>query len=121
MFFIIFVFKIETKDEREKMKFVALVFQLLFLAILVEGDRHLNQNGPFRKRHRVGDEPSPYACDRAPGISLLKMLTMTNINVSSTSYLSNDQIYLTWTPILTSCSDDFIGIYFSEIDPSRGN
>ena len=103
------------------MNFIAFAFQLFFLGILVEGDRHFNQNGPFRKRHRLGDEPSPYACDRGSGISFLKMLSIANIKVSSTSYLSNDQINLTWTPISTPCSDDFIGIYFSEIDPARGN
>ena len=99
---------------------VAVVAHLFFVWSIVQGDRHLNQNGPFRKRHTLGDEPSPYACDRGSGSSLSTNASIANINVSSTNYSSSEQINISWTPIPSPCSDDFVGIYFSDIDPSRG-
>ncbi|CAF1042516.1 unnamed protein product [Rotaria sordida] len=84
----------------------------------VVGDRHLNANGPFGKHHSIGDEPSPYTCNRRTGIhSSSTSLNIMNINVSATVYSSNDQITITWTPTLVPCVDDFVGIYFVDIDP----
>ena len=101
------------------MKYFVVLFPLFI--ILVVGDRHLNANGPFGKRHAVGDEPSPHACDRGSGVSISsKTLTITNINVSSTTYSSNEQIIITWTSLSNPCADDFVGIYFVEIDLSAG-
>jgi hypothetical protein len=98
-----------------------IVFVSLFI-IFVGGDRHLNANGPFGKYHAIGDEPSPHACNRGTGISSSssKMVTVTNINVSTTTYSSNEQIIITWTPISTPCVDDFVGVYFVDIDLSKG-
>ncbi|UJR34922.1 hypothetical protein I4U23_027700 [Adineta vaga] len=98
------------------MKYFIVLFSLVI--ILVVGDRHLNANGPFGKRHAIGDEPSPYACNRGTGISS-KSIAVTNINVSTTSYISNEVINISWTPLTSSCIDDFIGIYFNEIDLSK--
>jgi hypothetical protein len=39
---------------------------------------------------------------------------MTNLNVSTTVYVSLEEIKVTWTPLSNVCQDDFIGIYFSE-------
>ncbi len=36
------------------MKYLVLLLSLVFTS--VEGDRHLNTNGSFRKRHTLGDE-----------------------------------------------------------------
>ncbi|CAF3761640.1 unnamed protein product [Adineta steineri] len=99
------------------MKYFIVFFSLVIL--FVAGDRHLNANGPFGKRHTVGDEPSPYACNRRAGISSSTILTITNINVSATNYSSNDQINITWTSVSNPCVDDFVGIYFVEIDLSN--
>jgi hypothetical protein len=49
------------------MKYLIVLF--LLVIIYVEGDRHLNANGPFGKRHDIGDEPSPHACSRRIDIS----------------------------------------------------
>ncbi|CAF1604347.1 unnamed protein product [Rotaria magnacalcarata] len=78
----------------------------------------LNVSGPFGKLHAIGDEPSPHACNRSTGIrSSSKSLTVMSINVSATVYSSNDEVAITWTPVLASCIDDFVGIYFVNIDP----
>lgn len=103
------------------MKSMVVVLYLFLVWNIVEGDRHFNQNGPFRKRHRLGDEPSPYACNRPSGCSLSTNASVGNINVSSTSYLSSEQIHISWTSISAPCVDDFVGIYFSDVDPSRVN
>jgi hypothetical protein len=44
----------------------------------------------------------------------------THLNVSTTLYVSMEQIEVTWTPILNSCKDDFIGIYFAETPTLTG-
>ncbi|CAF3738515.1 unnamed protein product [Rotaria sordida] len=81
-----------------------------------EADQHLNANGPFGKRHTINSEPSPYACNRSDGIlSSSTIVTISSLNISATTYSSNEQIIVTWTPISTSCKDDFIGVYFVEI------
>ena len=77
----------------------SVVVHLFFVCSIVQGDRHLNQNGPFRKRHKLGDEPSPYACDRGSGSSLSTNAPIANINVSSTNYSSSERINISWTPI----------------------
>ena len=97
-----------------------LVFLLAFVFILVEADRHLNANGPFRKRHALGDEPSPHACNRGTGIRSSKPLSVANINVSARTYSSSEEITISWTPVSSPCVDDFLGIYFVDIDPLRG-
>jgi hypothetical protein len=97
-----------------------LVVFLSLINIFVTGDEHLNSNGPFGKRHMIGDEPSPYACNGASSISLSQTLTVANINVSSRVYSSSEQIVINWTPISNPCVDDFVGIYFVDVDPSKG-
>jgi hypothetical protein len=97
-----------------------LILLLSFFFISVEGDRHLNVNGPFGKRHSIGDEPSPHACNCGSDIFYSKNLTVENINVSTTVYSSNEQIVIDWIPISKSCVDDFVGIYFIDIDSLNG-
>ena len=59
--------------------------------IFVKGDQHLNANGPFGKRHTIGDEPSPHACNHPDGISSSStILVGMNINVSATVYSSSE-------------------------------
>ena len=95
----------------------SLVTLCLLFVVLVVGDRHLNANGPFGKRHNLDDEPSPHACNRRAGIdSSSASLAVANINVSATVYSSNDQIQITWNPITRPCVDDFVGIYFVDIE-----
>ncbi len=90
-------------------------------AILVAGDRHLNANGPFGKRHTINSEPSPYACNRPSGLlSSSTTVTISNLNISATVYSSNEEIKVTWTPLSTSCKDDFIGVYFADIPIEKG-
>ena len=97
---------------------VAVVAHLFFVWSIVQGDRHLNQNGPFRKRHTLGDEPSPYACDRGSGSSLSTNASIANINVSSTNYSSGEQINISWTPIPSPCSDEFILVKLIHLEVS---
>jgi len=89
----------------------------LFIYLVAASDLHLNNNGPFGKRHSIKDEPSPYACNRGPGISTS---INSDLNVSSTVYTSLDEINVTWSAMSNTCLDDFIGIYFTEI-PLAGN
>jgi hypothetical protein len=75
------------------------------LIIFEERDQHLNANGPFGKRHTIGDEPSPHACNRQDGISSSSstILTVMNTNVSVTVYSSSELITISWTPISAMC------------------
>ena len=102
------------------MKYLIIFFSLVIF--FVGGDEHLNANGPFGKRHTIGDEPSPHACNRRDGISSSSstILTAMNINVSATVYSSSELITISWTPISALCVDDFVGIYFVDIDISKG-
>jgi hypothetical protein len=94
---------------------------LSFVFLSVERDRHFNVNGYFRKRHTIGNKSSAHACNRGPGIySTSKIPSVANINVSTTIYSSNEQIVISWAPVSTPCKDDFVGIYFIDIDPSKG-
>jgi hypothetical protein len=95
------------------MRCLIVVFSLFI--IYVEGDRHLNANGPFGKRHVIGDEPSPHACN-----PLIAISSIMNINMSSNVYSSNELINISWTPISDVCVDDFIGIYFVDIPLENG-
>jgi hypothetical protein len=80
------------------MKCLIILFSLFI--IYVKGDQHLNTNGPFGKRHVIGDEPSPYLCNCGPGISSSwRTLTIMNINVFSMVYSSNELITIGWIPI----------------------
>ena len=103
------------------------VVRLSFLLVLVAGDRHLNSNGPFGKRHTIGNEPSPFACNRGAGLTFPSTTerrfhknVVQDLHVSQTTYMSNEQIQVTWTPISLSCKDDFIGIYSSNISLLSG-
>ena len=98
----------------------AVVLLSLFV-IFVTADQHLNANGPFGKRHTINSEPSPYACNRPNGLlSPSTTLTVSNLNISATVYSSNEEIKVTWTPLSTSCKDDFIGVYFTDIPIEKG-
>jgi hypothetical protein len=100
------------------MKCLIVVFSLLI--IYVEGDRHLNANGPFGKRHIIGDEPSPHACNPLAAISSSRTSSVMNINMSSNVYSSNELINISWIPISDVCVDDFVGIYFVDIPLEKG-
>ena len=105
-------------------RFIYCVVFLSSFVLSIQADKHLNANGPFRKPHTVGYEPNPYACNRGLGLSssLFPQRTkaIQEIQVSKTFYASNEQIDLTWTPIVASCKDDFIGIFYAEVRPERG-
>ena len=98
------------------MKWVVVL--LSSLVILVAGDQHLSENGPFGKRHTINTEPYPYACNRPNGFSM--DVTIADLNVSVTTYSSNEQITVTWTPLSAPCIDDFIGVYFADIPLENG-
>jgi hypothetical protein len=115
---------------------VYIAFLLTILVFVAATDHHSNINWAFRNRHSIRDEE--YPCDRDMGSSKssdsisteisthlnvsteisthLNVSTeiSTHLNVSTTLYVSMEQIEVTWTPILNSCKDDFIGIYFAE-------
>lgn len=99
------------------------IFFSLFTAFVAAG-KHLNANGPFGKRHSFRDETSPHGCNRPIGVAVSSVFSasrsVATLIVSATAYNSNDQINVTWTPILTACDDDFIGIYFAEIALNQG-
>jgi hypothetical protein len=102
----------------DKMRWViVLIYSLI---IFVAADQHLNAHGPFGKRHTINSEPSPYACNRPNGVASPTTVTVATLNVSATTYSSNEQIIVTWTPLSPSCEDDFIGIYFAEIPLETG-
>jgi hypothetical protein len=101
------------------MRCLIVVFSL-FIIFYVDGDRHLNANGPFGKRHIIGDEPSPHACNPLVIPSSSRALTVMNINISSNVYSSNELINISWTPISDVCVDDFVGIYFVDIPLEKG-
>ena len=75
--------------------------------------------GPFGKRHSVNDEPTPYACNRATGLPS-KHVEQIILNVTSTTYNSSQQVNVTWPMPSSVCSDDFIGIYFVEVELACG-
>ncbi len=102
------------------MKCLIVIFSLVL--IYVEGDPYLNANGPFGRRHSIGDEPRPHICDRRHGISSFsRILAVTNINISSATCSSDKLITVTWISISNVYVDDFIGIYFVNIPLSEGN
>ncbi|CAF1436280.1 unnamed protein product, partial [Adineta ricciae] len=87
-----------------------ILFVLLF--IVIRSDHHR----PFHKYRSLEDRPSPYGCNRTKGVSLRS--SRRNINdlyVSSTLYASDEEITVTWNETLIYCTDDYIGIYFTEI------
>ena len=95
---------------------VYVAFLLTFLVFVAARDRHSNVNWAFRNRHSIRD--NGYPCHRHIGSSRssdsVPIETITDLNVSTTVYVSMEQIEVTWKPILNSCRDDFIGIYFAE-------
>jgi hypothetical protein len=98
-----------------------IVVFLSSFVIFVIGDPHLNANGPFGKHHTINNEPSPYACKRGAGLlSHSTIVIEPSLNVSAVVYSSNEQITVTWTPLSTSCIDDFIGVYFVDIPIENG-
>ena len=91
----------------------SLIFLLSFFVLLAAGDQHLNANGPFGKRHTINSEPNPYNCHRPDGYSAA--VNVADLNVSTTTYSSREQIIVDWSPLSGWCEDDFIGVYFVDI------
>ncbi|CAF1269268.1 unnamed protein product [Adineta ricciae] len=93
-----------------------LVLFALFIVNIIQCEEHLYVNGPFGKRHLTVDIPSPYNCNRSIGISeyLTHRIQISELQVSSTHYSNNEEIYVSWIPSLNPCQDDFIGAYFVE-------
>ena len=91
-------------------------FLLTFLGFVAAKDRHSNVNWAFRNRHSIRDDG--YPCHRNIGSSRpsdsTPIDTITQLNVSTTIFVSMEQIEVTWMPMLNACRDDFIGIYFAE-------
>ncbi|CAF3112882.1 unnamed protein product [Rotaria socialis] len=92
---------------------------LVVVVAVVQCSSHNNFNDPFGKHHSMKTFPSPYGCNRSLGISFpsisLPIIYSTELNVSSTFYISNEQVMVTWPATYSSCDDDFIGIYFIDI------
>ncbi|CAF3752081.1 unnamed protein product [Rotaria socialis] len=87
----------------------------VFLVSFATAGKHLNANGPFGKRHNDDDELTRRECKRPPGeVSSSRNIAVASLNVSSTIYSSNELITITWSSPLTTCHDDYIGIYFAE-------
>ncbi len=125
LFHIIIVYEIATACNI--MFLYQVVYYVVFISsfiVLIQAEKHLNANGPFRKRHTIGNEPSPYACNRGAGISSpffpRRTKAVQDIQVSKTLYISSESIQLTWTPISASCKDDFIGIFYAEVPIENG-
>ena len=101
------------------MGFVRLLAALLIVH-LSRGD-HENQSGPFGKHHSIKNVPSPFGCNRTlgsaspPSPSCSPTTHITRLDVSSSLYVSNEEIIVTWNSTLSTCEDDFVGIYFVEV------
>jgi hypothetical protein len=100
-------------------------FLLNFFIIVAATDHRLNAHGFFGNRHSIKDEPNLYPCDRSVGISTfsdtIPTVNTIDLNVSTTAYVSLEEIKVTWTPLSNVCQDDFIGIYFAETSILTGN
>jgi hypothetical protein len=102
---------------------VCVAFLLTFFVFVAATDRHSNVNWAFRNHHSLKDDPIP--CNLSIGISassdpISTVVAIALLNVSTTVYVSMEQIEVTWTPTLNSCPDDFIGIYFVETPSLTG-
>lgn len=99
------------------MHYVCLL-SILFI-VQVNSDNHENNNGPFGKHHSIQNVPSPYGCNRTLGSSFSSIsssrINITRLDVSTTFYVSNEEILVTWNSTTSPCIDDFIGIYFIDI------
>ncbi len=99
---------------------VSLVFLQLLLLSLIESHQHLNANGPFGKQHNIKNEPSPNACNRDIGVATRffrrRFRTVEQMNVSKTFYTSSEPIQVSWTPVTQSCKDDFVGVFYAEVN-----
>jgi hypothetical protein len=96
------------------------VFLCSFI-ILIAGDHHPNTNGPFGKRHTIDDLQIPYGCNRAPDLLFSSTLAdVSTLNLSTTVYSNGEEIKVTWTPLSTTCTDDFIAVYSIEIPVGQG-
>ncbi len=96
-----------------------LVVFLSLISIFIRGDQHLNANEPLENVSQLvmNQAHMHVIVDQT---FLLQTLTIENINVSATVYSSNEQIVINWIPISNPCVDDFVGIYFVDIDPLNG-
>ena len=89
-------------------------FFFSFLVIVIKGDDRLSTNGSVGKHHALKDVPSPYRCNRTFEIlftsSSLLTLNVTELYVSSTLYVSSQEIIVSWNSDTTSsvCKDEFI-------------
>ncbi len=102
-----------------QMRYLVVVIYLFSLVVSVTCEQHLHANGPFGKRHSAIEAPSPTSCNRTIGTSSPAVALFT-LNVTAIIYSSNEQINVTWTTSSNSCTDDFIGIYFTNIPLSTG-
>jgi len=89
------------------------------LLIFIQGEKHLNANGPFGKSHKYKNEPSPYACNRGAGVQSSffprRVKPIQQMSVSKTLYASTEPIQVSWTPVSPSCKDDFVGVFYAEV------
>ncbi|UJR29426.1 hypothetical protein I4U23_010638 [Adineta vaga] len=90
----------------------------IFLIGTIQCKEHLSINGPFGKSHLTVEIPSPFNCNRSIGtfshFIRSTNVEITDLQVSLTRYLNNEEVYVSWIPSSNSCKDDFIGIYFIE-------
>ena len=79
----------------------------------------MHAHGPLGTFHLNAEAPSPTGCNRRPGVSATAVALAT-LNVTATVYNSSQIIDIIWMPVNDSCTDDFIGAYFTEIPLERG-
>ena len=97
------------------------VVLLCSFIILIAGDQHPNINGAFGKRHTTDDLQIHYEYKQTSDLLFASTLTaVSTLNVSTTVYSNGEEIKVTWTPLSTTCKDDYIGIYSIDIPDSEG-
>ena len=90
---------------------VSVVFLASFV-VLAAADHHSNINQTFRNQHSFKDDTLP--CLRSIGISTsfypVPTVAISHLNVSTTVYVSMEEIEVTWTLISNTCPDDFVEV-----------
>lgn len=89
--------------------------------LLIAGDQHPNINGAFGKLHTTDDLQIHYEYKQTSDLLFADTLTaVPTLNVSTTVYFNGEEINVSWTPLSTTCKDDYIGIYSIDIPDSEG-
>lgn len=99
----------------------SIVVCLCSFLVLITGDQHPNTNGAFGKYHAADELQVPYGCNRPANLSYSSVLAnVSTLTLSTTVYSNGEEINVTWTPFSTTCANDFIGVYSSDMSDSEG-